>query len=485
MKFNFRLIVNILGFLLLFNGIFMLLCLPVSFIYEEDDWKALLISAAISIFTGLAAWFFTKESRKQELRKKEGYLAVALGWIVLTLSGSLPFAISGAIPDYVDAFFETMSGYTTTGASILDDIEGLSKGIIFWRSFTSFIGGMGIVVLAVAIMPILGIGGMQLYSAEAPALMPDKIRPRIRETAKRLWLIYVGFVVVQIVVLKMAGMGLFDAINHSFCTVSTCGFSPREDSIGYYNSPLIEYIIIVFMILGGTNFAVAYMALQGRFKKVWRNDEFRFYLGVLAVFSCIVAASILQNTNAGVEESIRKGLFHVVSIVTTTGFTTENYLSWGQFTIVIFFMLMFTGACAGSTSGGVKMVRHLILLKNTLLEFKRQLHPSAVLPVRFNNMAISQDTTFSVLAFMMIYVIIFVIGSLVMSILGLDFDSAFGAVASCLGNVGPGIGTVGPLDNFHHVPTAGKWVLSFYMLLGRLELFTVIILFTPFYWKRL
>lgn len=485
MRFNFRLIINILGFLLIFNGIFMLLCLPVSFIYKEDDWMALSVSGAISIVIGLASWLLTRESRKQELRKKEGYLAVTLGWIVLTLSGSLPFILSGAIPDYVDAFFETMSGYTTTGASILNDIEGLPKGIIFWRSFTSFIGGMGIVVLAVAIMPILGIGGMQLYSAEAPALMPDKIRPRIRETAKRLWLIYVGLVLIQIVILNFAGMGLFDAINHSFCTISTSGFSPRQDSVGYYDSPLIEYIIIVFMILGGTNFAVMYMGLHGRFKKVWRNDEFRFYLGVLAVFTLVVAASIFQNTNAGIERSFRDGLFQVVSIVTTTGFTTANYLSWGQFTIVIFFMLMFVGASAGSTSGGVKMVRHLILLKNTLLEFKRQLHPSAVLPVRFNNMAISQDTTFSILAFIIIYIIIFAMGSLLMSILGLDFDSAFGATAACLGNVGPGIGTVGPLNNFHHVPTAGKWVLSFFMMLGRLELFTVIILFTPFYWRRL
>lgn len=485
MKFNLKLIVNILGLLLVFNGIFMLLCMPVSFAYDQSDWKALLISGGISSTVGLVAWLLTRESRKNELRKKEGYLAVTLGWIFLTLSGSLPYILSGAIPDYTNAVFETMSGYTTTGASILNDIESLPRGILFWRSFTNFIGGMGIIVLAVAVLPILGIGGMQLYNAEAPGLMPDKIQPRIRETAKRLWLIYIGLVFTEFILLMMAGMDWYDAINHSFTTVATGGFSTRQASIAFYNSPLIDYIIIIFMILGGTNFAVTYMALHGRFNKVWRNDEFRFYLKTLAFFTVIVALVIYQATVSGVEKSIRDSLFQVVSIVTTTGYVTADYTSWGWFVTLIFFVLMFFGASAGSTAGGVKMVRHLILLKNTVLEFKRQLHPSAVLPVRFNNMAVSQDTTFSVLAFIMTYIIIFVFGALIMSILGMEFTTSLGAVATCLGNIGPGIGMVGPMDNFYNIPMAGKWTLTFYMMIGRLELFTVLILFTPYYWKRL
>ncbi len=485
MRFNFPIIINFLGLLLMFNGLFMLFCLPSSFVYHQNDWSAILISAGISIGIGGGLWFFSKNNKEKELRKRDGYLVVTLGWIVMTLSGSLPFYISGAIPVYADAFFETISGYTTTGASILNDIENFPKGLLFWRSFTQWIGGMGIIVLAVAVLPILGIGGMQLFVAEAPGLSPDKIQPRIRETAKRLWLIYIGLTFMEFLLLSMSGMSYFDAINHSLTTMATGGFSTRQASIAYYNSPLIEYIIIVFMIFAGTNFTITYFALHGRFAKVFKNDEFKFYMLLLIVVAIVVTLIIYYNTGYDFERAFREGLFQIVSIVTTTGFITADYTQWTPFLTLFFFILMFIGASAGSTSGGVKIVRHLILLKNTFLEFKRQLHPSAVLPVRFNGIAVSQDVTFNVLAFIMIYILVFVVGTLIMSILGLDFITSLGAVATALGNVGPGIGTVGPMDNFYHLPILGKWVLAFFMVLGRLELFTVLILFTPYYWKRL
>ncbi len=485
MRFNFPIIINFLGLLLVFNGLFMLLCLPSSFIHHQNDWSAILISAGISIGIGGGLWFFSKNNKEKELRKRDGYLVVTLGWIVMALSGSLPFYISGAIPVYADAFFETISGYTTTGASILNDIENFPKGLLFWRSFTQWIGGMGIIVLAVAVLPILGIGGMQLFVAEAPGLSPDKIQPRIRETAKRLWLIYIGLTLMEFLLLSMSGMSYFDAINHSLTTMATGGFSTRQASIAYYNSPLIEYIIIIFMIFAGTNFTITYFALHGRFSKVFKNDEFKFYMLLLIVVAIVVTLIIYYNTGHEFERAFREGLFQIVSIVTTTGFITADYTQWTPFLTLFFFILMFIGASAGSTSGGVKIVRHLILLKNTFLEFKRQLHPSAVLPVRFNGIAVSQDVTFNVLAFIMIYILVFVVGTLIMSILGLDFITSLGAVATALGNVGPGIGTVGPMDNFYHLPILGKWVLAFFMVLGRLELFTVLILFTPYYWKRL
>jgi trk system potassium uptake protein len=484
MRFNFLIIIHFLGLLLGFNGVFMLLCIPSSLVYEDGGWEALLISAAISITTGFFAWFFTKKTKEKELRKRDGYLVVTLGWIILSLSGSLPFYLSGAIPVYADAIFETISGYTTTGATILNDIEAFPKGLLFWRSLTQWLGGMGIIVLAVAVLPILGIGGMQLFIAEAPVLMSDKIQPRIKETAKRLWLIYIGLTAMEFLLLSMSGMTYYDAINHSLTTMATGGFSTRQASIAYYNSPLIEYIIIVFMILAGTNFTMTYFGVHGRFRKVIKNDEFRFYMLLLALFTTIVTFIIYSNTGSDLERAFRDGLFQVVSIITTTGYVTADYTGWTQFLTLLFFIMMFIGASAGSTSGGVKIVRHLILLKNTLLEFKRQLHPSAVLPVRFNNMAVSQDVTFNVLAFIMIYILVFAIGTLIMSVLGLDFITAMGAVATSLGNVGPGIGSVGPMDNFAHLPLAGKWFLSFFMVLGRLELFTVLMLFNPYYWRR-
>lgn len=482
--FNWKVIGKIIGILLVMNAAFMLLCIPFTLMERDGDLRAILISAAITSGVGGLLMYACRNRTSNELSKRDGFVIVTLGWVSMSAFGALPYIFSGAIPFYADAFFETISGYSTTGATILTDIEAVHKGILFWRSMTHWIGGMGIIVLTVAILPILGIGGMQLFVAESPGISPDKLQPRIKETAKRLWLIYVGLTAVELVLLWACGMSFFDAINHAFATMATGGFSTKNASIAYY-SPLIQYIIIVFMFIAGTNFTMIYFGLHGQFMKVLKNEEFRFYLGFTLTVSIIVGLVVYQLGLWSFEESIRNALFQVVSVITTTGFITADYTVWTPFLTVVFFVLLFVGACAGSTAGGVKIVRHLLLVRNSLLDFKRQLHPSAIIPVRFNGRAVSSDIISNILAFIMIYISIFGLGSIALAITGLDFMTAMGATATCLGNVGPGIGTVGPVNNFAHVSIEGKWMLSFLMLVGRLELFTVLILFTPYFWRKI
>ena len=483
MRFNFKLIFSILGLLLTINGIAMLLALPFSLYYGED-WRPIVFSAAITVFAGLPIWLILNKSTDRELKRRDGYLVVSLGWIIMSFFGALPFIISGAIPGISSAFFETMSGYTTTGASVLTNIEAVPKGILLWRSLTQWIGGMGIIVLAVAILPILGIGGMQLFVAEAPGISPDKLKPRIKDTAKRLWIIYVGLTGLEAILLMFGGMTFFEAINHSFTTMATGGFSTRNGSIADFPSAYIQYVITVFMVLAGTSFTLTYFLLKRQFHKVFSNEEFVVYISFLLLATLLMTGFIHTASSQSFELSFRETLFQVVSIVTTTGFVSEDYTTWTPLITMAFFALMFVGGSAGSTAGGIKVVRHIILFKNSFLEMKRQLHPSAVIPVRLNRKAINQDITFNVLAFIMIYFLIFSIGSIIMAWVGLDFESALGSVATSLGNIGPGIGSVGPVDNFAHIPAVGKWVLALMMLLGRLELFTVLILFTPYFWKQ-
>lgn len=485
MTFNYKVIIHIIGILLMLNGVFMLLCLPFSIYYGEGDLLAISMSGAITIAAGFLAFIFTRKRKNKELRKKDGYLVVTAGWLSMSFFGTLPYIFSGAIPDLTNAFFETLSGFSTTGATILTDIESVHKGILFWRSLTQWIGGMGIIVLTVAILPILGIGGMQLFVAEAPGISPDKLQPRIKETAKRLWLIYLGLTVVETVLLLAGGMSFYDAINHALTTMATGGFSTKNASIAHFSSPFIQYVIILFMFLAGTNFTMTYFGLHGQFKKVLKNQEFTFYLLFCVIASLVVGTVIYGLGHDSLEKSIRDALFQVISIITTTGYVTHDYTTWTSFLTLLFFIMMFFGASAGSTAGGVKIVRHIILIKNSILELKRQLHPSAVIPVRFNGKAVTRDITFNILAFIMIYISIFAFGSIVMGTFGVDFKTAIGSVATCLGNIGPGIGSVGPVDNFAHLPEASKWFLSFLMLLGRLELFTVLILFTPYFWRKI
>ncbi len=469
MKLNYKIIFHFLGLLLIFNGVFMLLSGLVSFLYKDGITLELCLAGITTLFTGGLMMLNTKDHQK-EMNKREGYLVVTLGWLIMALSGTLPYVFTDAIPSFTNAFFETMSGYTTTGASILNDIESLPEGVLFWRSLTHWIGGMGIIVLAVAILPLLGIGGMELFAAEAPGPSADKLHPRITDTAKRLWLIYFGYTAAETILLKVAGMSFFDAINHAMSTLSTGGFSTKNASVAHWNSqPIIQYIIIVFMFLAGTNFVLSYFAFKGKVQNIIKDEEFKLYFKFIAVFTIIAALIIYYRVDItqssidhpmvwGItESSVRHALFQVLAIITTTGFVTADYTMWTPFLLVFFFGLMFLGGSAGSTSGGVKVVRHLIMIKNGFLEFRRQLHPNAILPVRYNKRSISEKTVFNILAFFILYMLSFIIGSLVFSMLEIDFKSSIGLAASSLGNVGPALGDFGPVNNYSSL-LGGSWV---------------------------
>ncbi|MDN3492955.1 TrkH family potassium uptake protein [Winogradskyella bathintestinalis] len=495
-KLNYRIIFHFFGLLLLFNGGFMLIATLISLIYKDGVTFRLFLAGLATLLIGGIAMYKTKDHRK-EMNKREGYIVVAFGWVVMSLTGTLPYIASGAIPSFTDAFFETMSGYTTTGASILNDIEIIPKGVLFWRSTTHWIGGMGIIVLAIAILPLLGVGGMQLFAAEAPGPGGDKLHPRITDTAKRLWLIYVGYTAAETILLQIAGMSFFDAINHALSTLSTGGFSTKNASVAHWNdNPAIQYIIMFFMFLAGTNFVLSYYLFKGKVSKILMDEEFKLYFKFIAVFTIIAVVLIYFRSDPSLssidhpmvlgegESALRHGLFQVLSVITTTGFVTADYTLWTPFLTVFFFGLMFLGGSAGSTSGGVKVMRQLILIKNSFLEFKRALHPNAIIPVRYNGKSVSKDIVFNVLGFFILYMLSFIVGALVFSMFQMDFTSAIGLSASSLGNVGPALGDFGPVNNYAALPPLGKWWASFLMLIGRLELFTVLILLTPFFWRN-
>jgi len=481
-KISWKVILRLLGILLVIEGLFMLTPLPFALYYQER-WIYLVVSALTALVSGGLLMISTRGYDPRNIGKREGYIVVSFAWMVISLFGSFPFYISGYIPSFTDAIFETASGFSTTGATILTDIEALPKALLFWRSMTHWIGGMGIIVLSLAILPFLGIGGMQLFIAEVPGPTKDKLHPRIAETAKRLWGIYFILTLIQTSLLMFGGMDLFEGLCHAFGTMATGGFSTRNDSIASF-SPYIQYVIIVFMILAGTNFTLHYMAVSGAFASVTRNDEFRYYMAIIGIITLVVSVSLFLDGMFGPEASFRHALFQTVSIVTTTGFITSDYLIWPDFAWFLIFLAMFTGGSAGSTGGGIKMIRHFLLVKNSFLEMKRLIHPQGVIPVRINGRPVSQGIIFNVLAFFLIYLLIFASGSMVMALLGLDFDTAIGATAACLGNIGPGIGKVGPVGNFAFIPDFGKWFLSFLMILGRLELFTVLILFSRAFWRN-
>ncbi|QGY42873.1 TrkH family potassium uptake protein [Maribellus comscasis] len=480
---NLKLIFRVLGFLSLVEGIAMLLALAVSVVFGEHDITAFIISSGISVLAGGLILLLTKNASR-DIGKREGFIIVSFAWIIFSFFGSLPYIFSGSIPNFTDAFFETISGFTTTGSSILADIEALPHGILFWRSLTQWLGGMGIIVLSLAILPVFGIGGMQLFMAEVPGPTPDKISPRIRQTAKTLWIIYLGFTVAETLLLWIGGMTFYDAICHSFTTMATGGFSTKQASIAHWNSPFIQYIIVLFMFFAGTNFTLSYIALKGKVGRVLKDEEFKYYSLFILGFTAVIFLGLVLSTSLGVEQAFRDALFQVVSIITTTGFATSDYLLWPPILTILIFVLFFFGGSAGSTGGGIKIMRIVILFKNSYYELRRMIHPKAVIPVKFNKHSVDAKIVTNVLAFFMLYFIIFGFSVVIFTFIEPDLDSAMGAVATCLGNIGPGLGRVGPAENFAHVAPAGKWFLSFLMLLGRLELFTVLVLFSPTFWKE-
>jgi trk system potassium uptake protein TrkH len=479
---HFNTIIKVVGVLFILVGVLMATSLPFSLYFHEGDFFSLLSSAIISITLGGIMWYLTKD-KSGNVQKRDGYLIVAIGWISIILISTLPYMLSGTFSSFTDAIFESTSGLTTTGASALTDIEAVSKGVLYWRSLTQWIGGMGIIVLTVAIFPLLGFGGIELFAAEAPGPTSDKIHPRIKETAKKLWLVYVGLTAALMIILWINGMTFYDAVNHAFTTLATGGFSTKNASIAHYNTPGIQYPLIIFMFLAGTNFGMTYLALKGKFKAVWRNDEFKLYLISFLLLGFFSYFMILEVTDIHFEQAFRDAFFQVISIMTTTGFVSADYTSWSIPLTFIFFLLLFVGGSAGSTAGGIKMVRHWVLWENSTLELKRLLHPRAIIKPKFNGQFVPNKTVNHIVVFFVTYMSVFGIGAIVLTFLGVDFMTAIGAAATSIGNVGPGIGKVGPVDNFAHFSPAIKIVLSFLMLLGRLELFSILILFSPYFWR--
>lgn len=480
---NIKIIIRVSGLLMFVEGVAMLLALLVSIIYNEPDKAGIAISAAINIAIGALVIFLTRNVSK-DIGKREGFIIVSLVWILFAFLGSLPYIFTGAIPNLTDAFFETMSGFTTTGASVLNNIESLPHGILFWRALTHWLGGMGIIVLSLAILPVFGIGGMQLYIAEVPGPTPDKISPRIRQTAAAMWLVYVLLTLIQTLLLWVGKMPLFDAICHAFATMATGGFSTKQASIAFWPSPYIQYVIILFMFLAGTNFTLTYFVLRGKFKPLLKDEEFKYYGIFVLFFTLLIFAGLLKWVPGGVEESFRNALFWVVSIMTTTGFATVDYLLWPPVLVIILFAVFFIGGSAGSTGGGLKVMRIVMLFKNGYYELKRMVHPNAVIPLKFNKHVVDSRIMNNVLAFAVLYMIIFGLSTVILMVVEPDLETAMGAVASSLGNIGPGLGKVGPMFSYSEVHPFGKWFLSFLMLLGRLELFTILVIFSPAFWKE-
>lgn len=474
---------HIIGSLLILLGVGMLLSLGVSLYYADGKHLAILAAWLLTTTVGFALRLL-KHRSKIKINKRTGYFIAGVGWLVLTFFSAMPYIMTESIRTLTDAFFEASSGFTTTGATILKDIEVVSPSILFWRSYTQWIGGMGIIVLSVAILPLLGIGGVELFVAEAPGPTSDKIHPRIQETAKRLWLIYLGLTSVLAGLLYMLGMTGFDAINHSMTTLASGGFSTKNASIAHWDSAWIHYTIIPFMFMAGTNFTLLYFLFKGRFRHVWRSQEFRAYASGTFLLVGLVTVLLFMYRGTISEVAFREVLFQVVSIITTTGFVTADYTSWGLANTFVFFLLFFAGGSAGSTSGGVKVIRHLVFLKNTFLEFKRILHPRAMIRIKIDDNLVAPRVLTHVMVFILVYLAVFGIGTLLVTATGMDMVTSAGAVAACLGNVGPAIGGVGPMDNFSDLPSMAKWILSFLMIMGRLELFTFLVLFTPFYWRN-
>jgi len=453
------------------------------------DGSSDLLDLGASLGVGLAIsgvlFCLGRDAKASDLGPREAFAVVSLSWILCSAIGALPFYLHGSVSTYTDAFFKAMSGFTTTGASVLTNIEANSRGILFWRSLTHWLGGMGIIVLSLAILPFLGVGGMQLFKAEVPGPVPEKLTPRIQQTALLLWGVYVILSVAETILLLFAGMSLFEALTHTFGTMATGGFSPKSLSVGFYRSPFVDWIITAFMFLAGANFTLHYFALRGRLSIFWKDEEFRFYaLVALLGTATIMTVLLAGKTYASLSDALRYSAFQVVSILTTTGFVTADFERWPAYAQLLLLVLMFIGGCAGSTGGGMKNIRVLLLARQAKAEILRLLHPRAVIVPRVGGKVVEREAMNSVAVFFFVYMTLFVGASLVMAGMGLDLVSAISSVAATLGNIGPGLGIVGPMDNYAAVPQAGKWVLSLCMLLGRLELFTVLMLFVPGTWRK-
>ena len=480
---NFRIIARAFSLLLIVEGLFMLVSAGVSFLYHEAAATSFCYAALIAIVTGVLV-FAPLRNEERIFGHKEGYIIVTGTWIIFSIFGTLPFLISGSITSFGDAFFESMSGFTTTGATILTNIESMSHGILFWRSLTQWLGGIGIILISLSVIPVFNSFNIQIAAIEFSGHSTDKIHPRMKEAAIRLVGIYFLLTFSEVALLTIGGMPFFDAICHSFSTLSTGGFSTRNNGIASFASPYIMVVITIFMFIAGTNMTLVYFGLKGNFKKILGNNEFVFYSAICLVFVALVSLILYFKSGFTPGKALLDGAFHVISIITTTGFYTQDYNLWGNIILIIFFILMFTGGTTSSTSGGIKIVRLLLITKNSRQELKRLIHPSAFIPVRLDKRVISQSTIYNLLVFITLYFFVMCFGTFVISFMGYDIITSFSTSASMLGNIGPGLGTFGPFTNYSALPMAGKWFLSAMMLLGRLELLTVMILFSKSFYSH-
>lgn len=478
---NFRTVSYVLGILVLVEAGLFVICAGISAIYHESSYICFVWAILINI--GIGGVMILAGNRKSNIvSRRDGYCIVSISWILFTLLGMLPFYLSGYIPSVTDAFFETMSGFTTTGATILNDIESLPHGLLFWRSFTQWIGGLGIVLFTIALLPLFSGSSQQLFLSEATGVTHDKIHPKIKVMARYLWLIYIGLTLLETILLMLGGMNLFDALCQAFATTATGGFSTKQDSISYWNSPYIEYVVSIFMILSGVNFSLYYFTLNGKYKKLLKDGELHWFLTSITVLTVIIAFALFITGYYDIETAFRKALFQVATTHTSCGFATDDYNLWPTFTWMLLIFAMISGGCTGSTSGGVKNLRLLIIFQNIKNQFKQMLHPRAVLPVHINNSQVPVQTTAMVYTFFVTYLICIFIGWTLLMCLGVGLTESFSTVISAIGNVGPGLGTFGPVFSWSALPDAAKWILSALMLVGRLEIFGVLLLFDKRFW---
>ena len=481
---NLKIIHKIIGSLLLIEAFMMATCMALSMYYGEDDFMAFAISVAITLVGGLTFIYIGRDSINT-LDRREAYLLVTLTWIVFSIFGSLPYLISGYIPNFTNAFFETMSGFTTTGCSIIDDVERLPHSMLFWRTTTQWIGGLGIVFFTIAIIPSLVGGNVKVFSAEATGPLRPRMHPRLSTTAKWIWSIYSLLTITCMACYYIAGMGIFDSINYAMTTTATGGFSTHNADTGYFHNPYIDYTAILFMFLSGTSFTLLYVTIfKGKVKQFFKNSEFKFYFFFVIIASTIIAASLVSYNQYDIEDAIRSALFQVTSLTTTTGIFNDNAAQWHHITWVILCLCMFIGACSGSTSGGFKAVRAVMLIKTLRNELRRILHPRAVLPVKINSNSVPSAAQTTLLAFLTAYLLLCLITYFCMILTGIDSTNSFAIALSCASNVGPTLGLdVGPAMSWNILPAITKWLLSVLMLMGRLEIFTVVVIFTPTFWK--
>lgn len=466
-------------------GLTMILPLMVGILYKDAGVKPFLIAMPVTVLTGLILFLACRSAKAEIITQREGMAIVAISWMAAGIFGALPFYLEGGeFRFFVDALFESVSGFTTTGSSILKHVEGVPKSSLFWRSLIQWLGGMGIIVLSLAILPFLGVGGMQLYKAEVPSPMPDKLKPRIRDTAMILWKVYAVISLLEVILLMAGGMSLFDALCHAFATMPTGGFSTKTASMAYYNSAYFDGVMAFFMVLAGINFSLHYQFMKGNTLAFWKDSECRFFLAMVVGLMAVVIFDIYGKVYHSLGESFRFGSFQVVSIITTTGFVTADYELWPAMSQIILLLCMFMGSCAGSTGGGMKCLRVMLCFKFCYKELFSLIHPHAVKHVKIAGRSVPEDVMHSVMGFLALYMGLFALSSVLLAGMGVDFVTAFSAVAAAMGNIGPGFAMVGPMDNFSAIPFAGKWLLILCMLIGRLEIYTVIILLVPEFWRK-